>query len=94
MVTAARLFGPVEELRRQTRVGAACRVGRRHHRRPGKRAELRRPHPRYIALAEDCDELERQGHTREQIAARLGVTRDGLQRALSLYRQKQMEAAA
>jgi hypothetical protein len=49
--------------------------------------------PRYVALAEDCAELERQGHTREQIAARLGVTRDGLQRALSLHRQKQMEAA-
>ncbi|MFJ8016190.1 hypothetical protein [Streptomyces sp. NPDC096339] len=45
--------------------------------------------PRYIALGEDCLELERQGHSREQIAARLGVTRDGLQRALSLYRQKQ-----
>lgn len=44
--------------------------------------------PRYIALAEDCLELERQGYTREQIAERLGVTRDGLQRALSLYRQK------
>lgn len=44
--------------------------------------------PRYIALAEDCAELERQGHTREQIAERLGVTRDGLQRALSIYRQK------
>ena len=44
--------------------------------------------PRYIALAEDCAELERLGHSRQQIAERLGVTRDGLQRALSLYRQK------
>lgn len=50
--------------------------------------------PRYIALAEDCAELERQGHTREQIAARLGVTRDGLQRALSLYRQAGLGEAA
>ncbi|WP_030304192.1 hypothetical protein [Streptomyces katrae] len=50
--------------------------------------------PRYIALGEDCLELERQGHSREQIAARLGVTRDGLQRALALYRKTQMEAAA
>lgn len=44
--------------------------------------------PRYIALAEDCAELERLGHSRQQIAARLGVSRDGLQRALSIYRQK------
>lgn len=49
--------------------------------------------PRYLALAEDCLELERQNFTREQIAARLGVTRDGLQRALGLHRQK-IEAAA
>jgi lambda repressor-like predicted transcriptional regulator len=44
--------------------------------------------PRYVALAENCAELERLGHSRQQIAERLGVTRDGLQRALSLYRQK------
>jgi transcriptional regulator with XRE-family HTH domain len=50
--------------------------------------------PRYIALAENCAELESQGHTRQQIAERLGVTRDGLQRALALYRQKQSGAAA
>ncbi|GAA3384388.1 hypothetical protein [Streptomyces racemochromogenes] len=50
--------------------------------------------PRYIALAEDCAELERLGHTREQIAARLGVTRDGLQRALSLYRKAGLGEAA
>jgi hypothetical protein len=50
--------------------------------------------PRYIALAENCGELERQGYTREQIAERLGVTRDGLQRALGIYRQKQAEVAA
>ncbi|WP_405531582.1 hypothetical protein OG592_27265 [Streptomyces avidinii] len=43
--------------------------------------------PRYIALGEDCLELERLGHSRQQIAERLGVTRDGLQRALSLYRK-------
>jgi hypothetical protein len=49
--------------------------------------------PRYIALAENCAELERQGHTREQIAERLGVTRDGLQAALSYYRQKQTAPA-
>ncbi|MER7734145.1 hypothetical protein ABTX80_24965 [Streptomyces erythrochromogenes] len=49
--------------------------------------------PRYIALAEDCAELERQDLTRQQIAERLGVTRDGLQRALYLYKQKQVEAA-
>ncbi|MFJ3878015.1 hypothetical protein ACIPW5_11200 [Streptomyces sp. NPDC090077] len=44
--------------------------------------------PRYIALAEDCFELERQELSRAQIAERLGVTRDGLQRALAIYRQK------
>jgi len=50
--------------------------------------------PRYMALGEDCTELERQGHTREQIAERLGVTRDGLQRALSLYRKVSAATAA
>ncbi|MFD8949411.1 hypothetical protein ACFV0B_11210 [Streptomyces xanthophaeus] len=49
--------------------------------------------PRYIALAEDCLELERHGHSREQIAARLGVTRDGLQRALSHYRKSAADHA-
>lgn len=50
--------------------------------------------PRYIAHAENCLELERQGYTREQIADRLGITRDGLQRALSLYRKAQVGEAA
>lgn len=50
--------------------------------------------PRYVAHAENCLELERLGHTRQQIADRLGVTRDGLQRALSLYRQKTAATAA
>ncbi|MBT2467796.1 hypothetical protein J7E97_07900 [Streptomyces sp. ISL-66] len=45
--------------------------------------------PGYISRSEDCFELERLGYSREQIAERLGVTRDGLQRALSIYRQKQ-----
>lgn len=49
--------------------------------------------PRYIALAEDCAELERQGHSRAQIAERLGVSRGGLQAAVSYYRQKQTAAA-
>lgn len=48
--------------------------------------------PRYIAIAEDCLELERLGHTREQIAERLGVSRDVLTHALSYFRQKQAEA--
>ncbi|MCY0916980.1 hypothetical protein OS965_02165 [Streptomyces sp. H27-G5] len=43
--------------------------------------------PRYVALGENCLELERQELTREQIAERLGVTRDGLQKALSYYRK-------
>ncbi|MCX5584234.1 hypothetical protein [Streptomyces erythrochromogenes] len=49
--------------------------------------------PRYVAIAENCAELERLGHDRQQIAERLGITRDGLQRALSLYRQKTAAAA-
>lgn len=49
--------------------------------------------PRYIALSENCFELERQEHSRQQIADRLGVTRDGLQRALSEYRKRVAAAA-
>jgi hypothetical protein len=33
-------------------------------------------------IAEDAAELQRQGHTREQIAARLGVTRAALEKAV------------
>lgn len=46
------------------------------------------PTPRYLALAEDVLELERQGYTRQQIADRLGSTRDAMQRALGLYRDR------
>lgn len=41
--------------------------------------------PRYVALAENGLELERLGHTREQAAARLGVSRDYLQQSLGRY---------
>jgi hypothetical protein len=51
------------------------------------------PTPRYVVLSENGLELERQGHTREQAAERLGVTRDGLQRALQIYRSAYKEAA-
>lgn len=46
------------------------------------------PTPRYLALAEDVLELERQGYSRLQIADRLGSTRDAMQRALGLYRDR------
>jgi DNA invertase Pin-like site-specific DNA recombinase len=49
--------------------------------------------PRYIELAENGLELEQQGHTREQAAARLGVTKANLQAAIGRYR-KVLEAAA
>ncbi|WP_328313132.1 hypothetical protein OG432_24635 [Streptomyces sp. NBC_00442] len=49
--------------------------------------------PRYVALSEDSLELEAQGYTREHAAERLGVTRDGLQRALQIYRSAYKEAA-
>lgn len=46
--------------------------------------------PRYLALAEDGEWLERtQGYTREHAAARLGVTRDNLQASISRARKKQ-----
>lgn len=60
---------------------------------PNAQPDYGQPIPRFIALAEDCLELERQEFTREQIAARLGVTRDGLQRALSLYRKSAADHA-
>ena len=56
--------------------------------------------PRYLALAEDAEWLERtQGYTREHAAARLGVTRDNLQASITRARKKQhtrheLEAAA
>lgn len=49
--------------------------------------------PRYVAHVENLRELEAQGYTREQIATRLGVTRDTLQRALTFYRERYGEAA-
>lgn len=49
--------------------------------------------PRYVVLGENGLELEAQGYTREQAAERLGVTRDGLQRALQIYRSAYKEAA-
>lgn len=49
--------------------------------------------PAYVAHVENLRELEAQGYNREQIAARLGVTRDTLQRALAFYRERYGEAA-
>ncbi|GHH58004.1 hypothetical protein [Streptomyces candidus] len=49
--------------------------------------------PRYLVLAENGLELERHGHTREQAAERLGVTKDNLQQSISRYRKAQQEAA-
>lgn len=43
--------------------------------------------PRYAVLAENGLELERFGHTRQQAADRLGVTKDALQHAYSYHRQ-------
>ncbi|MEW2415343.1 helix-turn-helix domain-containing protein [Streptomyces sp. NPDC046866] len=48
--------------------------------------------PRYVAHVENCLELEQQGYSREQIAERLGITRDTLQRALYCYRQRKTAA--
>lgn len=51
--------------------------------------------PRFIALAENSFELERLGHTREQAAERLGVTKNNLQTAIGRYRRAtQQELAA
>ena len=45
------------------------------------------PTLRYVQLAEDGLELEQsQGYTRQQAAARLGVSKDALQQAISRYR--------
>lgn len=43
--------------------------------------------PRFIELGENGLELEAQGHTREQAAARLKVSKDNLQAAIGRYRQ-------
>lgn len=46
--------------------------------------------PRYLALAEDGEWLERtQGYSREHAAARLGVTRDNLQASIARARKHQ-----
>ena len=51
--------------------------------------------PRYIELAENGLELERQqGYTRQLAAERLGVSKDALQQSISRYRATQLEAAA
>lgn len=43
--------------------------------------------PRYVAIAQDCFELERtQGYTRTQAAVRLGVTRNYLDASIRRYR--------
>lgn len=49
--------------------------------------------PKYIAHVENLRELEAQGNTREQIADRLGVSRDTLQRAIAYHRERFGEAA-
>ena len=43
--------------------------------------------PQYLALAENCAELETQGFTRQNAAQRLGVTRGHLDKAISLTRK-------
>ncbi|MEV6580207.1 hypothetical protein AB0M92_18815 [Streptomyces sp. NPDC051582] len=48
--------------------------------------------PRYAVLAENGLELERLGHTRQQAADRLGVTKDALQHAID-YARKAATAA-
>lgn len=49
--------------------------------------------PRYAVLAENGLELERLGHTRQQAADRLGVTKDALQHAYSYHRNATAAAA-
>ncbi|MCZ7413114.1 hypothetical protein [Streptomyces sp. WMMC897] len=49
--------------------------------------------PRYVALAEDWFELERQGYDRRTAAERLGVTRDYLQHSIARYQRQYGEAA-
>ena len=49
--------------------------------------------PKFIALSENAFELERQGHTRDQAADRLGVTTSNLQQAISRYRKHTAAAA-
>ncbi|MFE9491450.1 hypothetical protein ACFYNF_34275 [Streptomyces sp. NPDC006641] len=49
--------------------------------------------PRFVELAENGFELEEQhGFTREQAAARLGVSKDALQKSMGRYRAAQSEA--
>ncbi|MFE9844746.1 hypothetical protein [Streptomyces goshikiensis] len=43
--------------------------------------------PRYVVLAENGRELERLGHSRQQAADRLGVTKDALQHAIDYARK-------
>ncbi|MFE7111708.1 helix-turn-helix domain-containing protein [Streptomyces sp. NPDC057575] len=51
--------------------------------------------PRFVELAENGFELEeRHGFTREQAAARLGVSKGVLQKAMGQYRAAQSEAGA
>jgi DNA invertase Pin-like site-specific DNA recombinase len=49
--------------------------------------------PRYVELAENGLELEEHGYSREQAAARLGVTKVNLQAAIGRYRKAFGEAA-
>lgn len=49
---------------------------------------------RYVELAENGLELERHGHTREQAAERLKVSKICLQQAIGRYRKAQEEQAA
>ncbi|MFE7566892.1 hypothetical protein ACFU76_07990 [Streptomyces sp. NPDC057539] len=50
--------------------------------------------PRFIELAENGLELERLGHSRQQAAERLGVTKDNLQAAIGRYRKATQQQAA
>lgn len=47
--------------------------------------------PRFVAVTEDALWLEQQGYTREQIAWRLGISRDAVQTALRRYRLAQQQ---
>jgi hypothetical protein len=52
---------------------------------PAARPDTGEHGSRTVALAEDGLELERHGYTREHAAARLGVTKNALDRAISRY---------
>jgi len=50
--------------------------------------------PRYVALAENCLELQRQGYTRTQAAGRLGVEKSYLEHSIARWREAQAKTQA